>query len=702
MAMKNFLKRFLIIVMTVMIAIPASLAAPQNAADAEAAYTKTITLEAAKQLGIAKSKKIKKLKTKYYKKQTALASALKNIALKRRKLATFSWSPLLSFKFPSNPGFTEEYEFEFKPLSIRVEMQQIVHEMEDEKYASDETVTNLYIDGYTLQTQIAFNEERLAQMQDTLKRNEIRLQEGTGTKADVDAMKKSISTIEKKISADKSKLDKNKTKLYNLITLDIRTGYKYREPYVTTRITRDKLESLTNSTLEHDHGYFVAKKNTYLAKVSLNLYYSLMSNQYGGKLDPLRKYVTTALSGNEVDEDALQREYDEFLKKIDKPWDGYIRIIFIKIQREWFKGSRQGTRYIDDDSYALMNGILEYTDTLAEEKTAREELVTKVSESFDSMVSLRVAYETLNEQMEEDKVSLEKAKIQNEMGELPYDELASMQEDYADLELQVTTALADYSKSLISLNRLTCGAVEPLLAGQGSDLGVFIGGNSWLMAEIAEGASYYIKSYVHDTVFEVGVYFPKDFEVEISDFKLFVNDLQIGPLTPLSGTIRHLALTFDSVESAYMEFYDAAGEFVDKCDIDVSITVGPLNITKGYRVIEQDSEAIANFVTTVNTKTGITQYKFTLTDNFKNAVKFYRIRLKDQPDLYLTGERKYYPIDEVFNYLSMLDSSTDNVEIVFYDSDTEEFACGEFNFTDMTITRKMPLVGLGEAAAVTQ
>ena len=98
----------------------------------------------------------------------------------------------------------------------------------------------------------------------------------------------------------------------------------------------------------------------------------------------IEPYVRQAKAGEEIDGDSFKASYDAFLKKIEDPWTGAIKILFIRIPKEWFKGSLDGVRYIEDEPYALYSAALEYQDKRAEQASLRHELEASVGEQFEA------------------------------------------------------------------------------------------------------------------------------------------------------------------------------------------------------------------------------------------------------------------------------------------------------------------------------
>ncbi|MDD2973365.1 MAG: hypothetical protein PHE02_14670, partial [Lachnospiraceae bacterium] len=522
----------------------------------QAAYNGKLRLAEVKSMALSNSASYRKIKNKIANKQVSYQSAVKAIQLKKKKMSTFKWTPLLSFKFPENPTLADEYEFTFKPLQIQSQITTLRHQLSDEVYAIYETVSNLFVQIYTLQESIAFDEKCLDSMNTTLEKNQVKLLIGEATQSDIDKMKTSIEATNNRIAANNRTIQEKKEKLSDLINLDVTSGYQFASPYQKATITRNDLDQLQDAALANDQTYFEAKMAKQMANVSMNTNYSLMRNQYGGKMWHIDSFYQQAKNGNKIDTDAMKSAYDALLKDVDQPWNGSIRIIFIKIPKEWFKGDTSGTRYVDDDPYALYTSILDYQEACTDEQVARKELTGKVSTSFNAMVTARNSYESLKEESEKGKAELEKSLLLNTAGELTYEELKDIQDEYEETQRTELEALDTYTQTLYSYDRLTCGAVSALLRGTDIDMNPAVGGNSYLVEDTVDGASYYIRSIVEDDAFEIGVYIPEDFSVEITDFEVWVDDTRLIPRTAVDKTARHLTFTKDEYDKVFIRFYN--------------------------------------------------------------------------------------------------------------------------------------------------
>lgn len=649
--------------------------------ESQAAGERLLTLDMAKKTGLANSPAYEKLESQLQVKEVSLKQAVKSIKLKQKNMSTFRWTPLLSFKFPEKPDLSEAYEFQFKPIQIQSEIDTVKHKMTDQVLEVYENISNLYVDIVVLTDTISFNEQRLSAMETALKKNRSRLKLGEATQNDIDTMEKAVKTLNNKIAADKRKLEASKKKLSTSIGMDITTGYRFENPFVDARIQRSQLKDLIQYTLDRDENYYEVSMNASTSLISLRTNYSLMEGQYGDKMGYISEYVNQAIAGQKINGKAFKAKYEEFLKAVDKPWQGHIRILFIKIPKEWFKGQISGIRYVEDEPYALYEAALEYQDALLEKNNEKQSLTQQVEDSFNNYVSMRNAYLALAEEVDTARERLKADETLNRLGELTYEEYKSSLDDYEDLQNEMFDALASYSQTLYSFDRLTCGGVTALLTEGGASLNAGDGGQSYVEEEYADGAYYYIESIIQEQEFRIGVGLPDDFDVDVTHFELWCDQTRIGSRTEIDKTIRHLGLAKDNVSEVKLRFYNG-DTFVDDCIIDPDVYSGPLNIVKGYTTVAQEKLEIGTYTSQSNSVTGMVT--ITLEPDPSEEIGYYLIKNGDGKCLV---SDTLIPAATGFKYLSLVQGSMEELVIEFYGEDSRLKYTGYFETRNLKLMK---------------
>lgn len=629
------------------------------------AASKRLSLAQAKKMALASSDSYGRIKSKISLKEVSYKQAVKSINLKIKNKTTFRWSPLLSFKFPEKLNFEDESNMVYKPAQIQTEIRTLKHDLTDEVFSVYEKTEQAFLKTYTYQEMIVCEEEQLEELEKTLNKNKGRLILGLATKTDIENVEKSLKSAEEKLIQDKKSFEIQKEKLGDLISVDVSTGYTFSNPYITAEIPRTALNDLIQYTLENDQAYYEAKMATQLSYLQLTENFSLLKRQYGSDISLISSYVQQVKNGQKIDSNAFKLSYDQFLKKIDKPWEGKWKILFIRFPKEWLKGQIDGVRYIEDEPYALYENALEYQDVLSEQQAMKKELETLIRDNFEALVTARNSYLKIKEQCEESRKNLEKEKLLNSMGELSFEEYMDSKNQYEEEQIEQLEALELYSSLLFSFDRLTCGAVSEYFKSSGISLDGAEGGNSYLVEdEEVQGAKYYIQSIVEDNMFEFGIYIPEDFEKDISQYELWVDNYVVGGRTESDKRLRHLTLSLTGEERVFVRLYDGE-EFVDDCEIDPAAYQGPLEITD-YEIVkseESKKRVIGSFEISNQSEVGLVEILIKI--DGVEEISYYSIQ--NESGNSLISEDKKVSITDKFTYLGFLQKELENLKIQCYD-----------------------------------
>jgi len=649
---------------------------PSLQGGAEAAGLRTFQLAQAQKLALRNSPEIAKIYNKIILQKAKYEESIKEIKAKIKNKKSFRWTPLLSFKFPEQFDLAEEYEINFKPLSIQVEISKLRHQLKDQEFAVLEKVNTEYVKVYILQEKIAFYEELLANAQTELARNQARLVTGDAKQSDIDSMQAKVEDLTQKLSELKRSFEKGKSNLQEMCKLDVSTGYRFKNPLKNFIVNRDQLNGLIQYTLANDQTVYEAKMAYSLANTTLNVYESLMRNQYGAKLNAVSAYVSMVRRGQEVDYAAFKTVYDKMLVEVDKPWSWKIRILFFSFAGEWFKGSISGTRYVEDDMYALYVACQEYEAARKELESARKDTTKLVSDSFESLITAKNSYLALANSLASARENLDKTIALNKLGLADFTEVSDMQKNYQDVQLEALDALAAYNELLISFDRLTCGAITKLMTGAGLEMDAGGTGDSY-----ADKPYYNIVSKVEDMVFEFSLDIPEDFEPEISDFELWYEGTQIGERTPADKVLRHLCLDYGETGLLTVRLFNGE-DFVAECEIDTTVPRDVLPVQGGVPAADTGERKAGTYtVSTTNLgNLSTSTLKLDLETGF--GIKSYTLSYASAGDILVT---KPLDVSESFTYLTLLVPSLEEVKVNLYDRDGELMYTGRFDTATQSV-----------------
>ncbi len=662
-------------------ALIAGLLSFSPAVEAKAAKKK-MTLNTARKMAILNSDSVENAEMKVESKQAAYESAVKSLKIKEQSMRQFRWSPLLSFHFPETPNFAQASEFQYKPVQLQYDIRVAQHNLQDKNFEVSEKVNNLFVDIVALQENIAFNEKRLETAQTGLKKNQAKLKLGQANKSDVEKIEKNIESLTSKISSQRTTLSSNLTKLSKMIGVDVTTGYDFEKPFVDADIERSQLPAIIKYTEDRDEGYYEACIEEVTARAELNTNAGLMRNKYGGDYFMISSYVQAALNGQAVNKKAFKASYKQFLVKIDSYWGGKKRIfLFIKIPRLWFKGNMDGTRYIDDDPYALYQNVLDYNSACNDKKAAKDELDQLVTDTYNNYVSVKNAYKQYVKDVDNASKDLKKAEYLNRVGQLTFEEYQSQLDSYEEMQNSMLDAMKLYATTLYSFDRLTCGGISALMKGTDADLQTAVVGESYVEKEVSEGAYYTLRPIIQEQEFELSLRIPDDFEISITHYELWVDNIQVGGRTPVDKKLRHLMITADGVDEAKIRLLDN-GKFVDDCKIDPSEESGRLEITKGFVVKKEEIPELGTFTVDANETTGIVELKFEMKNE---KIRKFKVLTQDGKPL---GGDVQIDIDKPLKYISVLTQSLSELKVEFYGEDGNLIVRGRLDDANGIVRRE--------------
>ena len=627
---------------------------------AAALNKRTLTLEQAQQMAVSNSSDITRQKNQITLKRMKYVEAVEGIKAKVKNLRSFRWTPLLSFKFPQQLDLTEEYELNIKPLTLQTEIDNLVHGLEDLRSGAIYEASLLYNEVYILQETIAFTEQRLADARQQLTRNQGGVLTGDAAQADVDRSQSSVDTLTKDLAAQLREFETAKEKLSDLIGINVTTGYKFANGLKTAQIPRDQLDSLIQYTLDHDQSFYETKAATSTARLNMESYEDFMRSEYGSKMDYIQPYIDQARQGMNVDYAAFQLKYKDMLKALDKPWSGKIRILFFKFTMEWFKGEIDGTRYIEDEMYAVYTACMEYGNAKKDQDAAEKALRSQVRDSFESLVTQWNAYLSLQELVETAKQTQERVLALNRMGKATYEETADAQQSYQDAQMDALDALKAYNDMLSEFDRLTCGAAGKYTSKTGMGLDAGEGGDAYAVLDPIEDPYYYIYSTVADLAFSIGISIPDAFKPAIDAFEVWYDGSRIGTRTPLGTELRHLMLDYKDTNKLLIRLY-YEDEFVDECEINAAVPRDVLPIA-GSAAVDR-TRTVGTYQVSTGMQGGVSVSELKLTVNAVEGVSFYTLHHGEQ-GIYTT-ER--YAVSESFSYLTLLIASLEEVTASLYD-----------------------------------
>ena len=703
----NFIKRIiaaLVAVCFVFCLIPGT---PEMSVSAAKNSGKQLNLVTAMKLAVANSEKIESIDMQIDAKEAAKQSAIKSLNAKQKNMSTLRWSPLLNFKLPTKPKEAQAYEFQFKPKMLQNEVDVLKHKKEAQKVEEYASIRSYFVEIVSCENIISFNEERLKALTEVKRKLEAKLRLGKAQQGDVDKVVSKIGELETKISNATTKRERTLKKLSNAIGIDVGYGYVFENPFVSCEIGRTAIPFLEDYAVKNDHGYYEAKNDAEMELMSLNVNYSLILGKYGGDTARISSYVMQAMNGGSINKKSFKKDYDGFLEKIDEPWKGDYKILFIRFAKERLKGDNDGINWVEDDPYVLYSNTLDYISAKKEKENTELDLRSSVDDGFENYASARTEYRKASKALAKAKDDLLIAEVKNALGELNDSEYNDFEETYNTANTDVEAALTTYSQVTYELDKTSCGGVSAYLEMQGINLNSSDseGANALktLVPVYEDGITYTLAFIGDNNLFDLRIDVPSDFSVEdINYYELWCNNVLVAPRSYIKNPIRQLAVALQGIDKCEVRFYrNATGssleDYIATSEFDPTVLSGPLPFIKDYNTFTQEGMVIGKYTVNNEAKTGSIKLKLEL-DNTYGVAK-YGIRVgniyAENGDLsYTSGNEsylregtssKYIEIDKEYTYLDAVGGGLANVTVEFTDEGGNKLFDAILKVSDQTV-----------------
>ncbi len=495
------------------------------------------------------------------KKEIELQQAKDAIKDIRKNESTIRFSLLFNIKFPEKHGMPKEIELVTKVPQIQTEIAILKEQVEYERLNSSLQAQLAFYDVLQLEYEVQFYEERLEDSKKLLEATEAKFKTGNGKKEDVDYIKGLVKEYESGLNSAITSLDRKKEKLGDLIGVDVRVGYTFTEYLPEATITRSQLTDIISYAKKNDFNLYKATQDRKYAEKEVEEVLSVYRSKYSKYIGDIEAYIK-ANEGKTMDYDVFIQKYNHALTQMDSPWYGVyvINLLFfkIKIPKEWFKGTYSGTRYMEDEKYALFISLVDRDKARTEEKNVEKALVSSIKDSYETLKQMENAFETAKESLKSAEESYATALKENKLGLTTFSTLESMRAGMYETQKSLYEMQIEYAKALANFDFMTSGYVSDLLVGGESVEGDYEAGSTFA-DEFGEEATdtvaptWYIKTSASDYKFTFGISVPSDYDVNY--YELYYNNMLIGSKTKTSKTLVHLALTYEDSSQLCLKLY---------------------------------------------------------------------------------------------------------------------------------------------------
>lgn len=485
------------------------------------------------------------------KKEIELQQAKEGIADIRKKESTVRFSLLFNIEFPEKHGLPKEIELIMKVPQIKNEISILEEQKPYEILKSQQEGESAFYDVILAEYNVEYLEERIEDSKQVLENINLQYKTGRGSINDVEYMEKQVNDFESQYQKSLLELDQKIKNLSGIIGKDVKVGYDFQEYLPEVNIERSQLENIIEFSKENDFELYKIIQARKLAETDTNEILAIYKNRYGGYINDIESYIKSH-EGKKIDYEEFIKEYNHTLTEIDSPWAGnyVINLLFFKIYipKEWFKGEYSGTRYMEDQKYALFVSLVERDKARQAEENAIKELESKIYTAYNTLKQLESSYESAEEALEIAKSSYDEKLLMNKRGLVDFTSLESSRNDYFTKQNNLYEMKIDYAKNLSSFNLTTSGYINHILSN-----GEFTSESLEAGQSVANLAQWYVDTSIASQTFTFGVKLPKDYDAD--QFQLYYQGKAIGEKVNIDSTLVHLPFTYEDTTLMEVRFY---------------------------------------------------------------------------------------------------------------------------------------------------
>lgn len=597
--------------------------------------------------------------------------AIKDI---RKKESTVKFSLLFNIKMPSKHGMPKEIELIMKVPTIQNEITVLKRQEKYERLKNKQKAESAFYDVLLENYNVNYATDRIADSSVTLKDISTKYKTGNGKKEDVEYVENQLDGFKTKQQNSILNLNNNKKTLGNIINSDVTAGYDFTEYFPEANISRDMLPQIIEYSKQNDFELFKKTQARKLAEKNAYEILQVYKSKYSKYIGDIESYINSH-KDTEIDYEEFIKKYNYTLYNIDSPWYGayVINLLFFKIRipKEWFKGEYSGTRYMEDQKYALFVALAEKDKAVKAEKDAETSLENSIYSAYNNLKQMEASYKNVTDEMEKIKADYEEKKQKNKMGLLSFSSLESVKDSFYEKQSSAYEMKMSYAKALSSFNLTTSGYIDNLLSGGSFSTSDLESGTTF-----ADKASWYIKNPLTEYNFEFGVNIPGEYDVNY--YQLFYDNQPIGTVTPIDEPIIHSPLTYNDTSLLEVRLFKD-GNIKYKAYFDAGQYEGELDV-----------KAVSENTSSVGEAFG--KWSISDLDSLRKEFKISEAQFEYTDFEVFSGDvsvgkaKKNNSIITLGLYFSNLE----NLKIVFYNGESVVFDGGLFKIDDVggTIVKK--------------
>ncbi|MEX1030879.1 MAG: stalk domain-containing protein [Paenibacillaceae bacterium] len=352
-----------------------------------------------------------------------------------------------------------------KDLSIRMKLPEARKSLieakenlvQQQNLATDK-VRKLYISTISMMNNVSDVQKKLKTTESKVKEVKTMVKLNKAKQSDVeeaeDARKEAESDLKQaKLSYKSALLDLSKA-----IGRDVEQGYTFELQSVYADLKVDTIWKLIGHAEKNDITLSSAMMNRSIADEKVKVTRQLYKSKFGSS----DMKIIESMFNKEINEELFEANYETFLERVGKQWDGFITIL-IPFPKSLFQGEFDGIRYFDDQRYSLPVSIFELDKARKKEQDTLEQLLTGIKTSFLSVKTAEETYSQALQALEAAKRDLASAKKKLKVKQINKSQFTEVEDTVNEANKTVTGSYLSYYSAVYKLDLDTSGGIRSFI-----------------------------------------------------------------------------------------------------------------------------------------------------------------------------------------------------------------------------------------------
>ena len=329
--------------------------------------------------------------------------------------------------------------------------------VQQERLAVDK-IRKLYISTYSMMNQVSDAVVTLQTAGNTIKEIRTLVKLGRSKQSDVEVAEEARRTAESELKQAKLNYKSALLDMGRATGLDMEQGYTFELRPEFADLKSDSIWKLIGHAEKNDILLSSAVMNRSIAEEKVNVTRQLYESKFG---DADMKIIQSMFN-KEMNEELFAANYEAFLERVEKQWDGFITIL-IPFPKSLFQGEFDGIRYFDDQRYSLPVSLFDLDKARKKEQETLELLLTGVKTSYLSVKSAEEAYSQALHTQQKVNHDYIKAKTRLRLKQITKNQYIEVEEKLNEAKKTVSNSYIAYYSAMYKLDLDTSGGLRSFI-----------------------------------------------------------------------------------------------------------------------------------------------------------------------------------------------------------------------------------------------